>query len=384
MKSKSCFSMNPDPYRAGLEIGESLVAINPEIVFLFSSIHFDGSDELSEAIYEVLGNADLILIGCTSDGCFERDLCSQARSTAIGINSEGQCQWVIAHQHNIGEHPYESTQLCVKSILAQCGGVTPKFGFFTTDFRTDTCLIAEALEEALTFPVVGGSAGDDNQLLKSFVYANRRVFEDTIVMVAAVGDINFDIRVASDMLFVGRPARITACEGTLLKKIDGLDAMEFVEREIGKPVESIDKGVLNLLLTDDSGDCTIRSVLLPEDKFDETSVRLFARAREGDMIQLCFSPPETLLRNMAKTCRGISSLPFKPTAAIVISCSGRQLVLGDAISQEFKLLLEHCPSLEAMAGFPSFGEFAPSKVSPSKTLFHNMTSVVLLLSGEST
>jgi len=39
MNTKSCFSVNMDPYSAGVEIGEQLADINPEVIFLFSSIH---------------------------------------------------------------------------------------------------------------------------------------------------------------------------------------------------------------------------------------------------------------------------------------------------------------------------------------------------------
>ncbi|MCD4654169.1 hypothetical protein K8T06_09550, partial [bacterium] len=65
MKTRSCYSINLDPYRAGIEIGEKIVDIRPEVIFLFSSIHYNGSPELAEAIYDVLGSNKTILIGNT-------------------------------------------------------------------------------------------------------------------------------------------------------------------------------------------------------------------------------------------------------------------------------------------------------------------------------
>jgi len=54
VKVKSCFSIKIDPYKAGLEIGEILSEISPEIIFIFPTIHYKGSDELIETIYDVL------------------------------------------------------------------------------------------------------------------------------------------------------------------------------------------------------------------------------------------------------------------------------------------------------------------------------------------
>ena len=40
MRTQSAQTHQSDPYRAGLELGEALAECAPEVVFLFSSIHY--------------------------------------------------------------------------------------------------------------------------------------------------------------------------------------------------------------------------------------------------------------------------------------------------------------------------------------------------------
>jgi len=110
MQTKSAFSLNMDPYRAGIEIAESLQEIQPEIVFLFSSIHYNGSAELTEAIYNVMEQDDLLIVGCTGDGFYEQQKVANVGASALAINSNGKMQWHLSTAEGIGVAPYASTQ----------------------------------------------------------------------------------------------------------------------------------------------------------------------------------------------------------------------------------------------------------------------------------
>jgi len=120
MKAKSCFSTIMDPYRAGIEIAEELVPFHPEVIFLFSTIHYDGSPELVEGIYDVLESDDIILIGTTGDGFYERSQVAGAGVSALALDSGGSIKWHLSYESGLGATPCETTKRCVDRVNASC------------------------------------------------------------------------------------------------------------------------------------------------------------------------------------------------------------------------------------------------------------------------
>ena len=54
MRALSAQTSQSDPYRAGLELGEALAECAPEVVFLFSSIHYGLDADLAEGVSDAL------------------------------------------------------------------------------------------------------------------------------------------------------------------------------------------------------------------------------------------------------------------------------------------------------------------------------------------
>ena len=72
LKVKSYITQEPDPYRAGIEIASELEELNPEVIFVFSSIHYvKDNSELLDGIYDSIENKNLIVIGNSGDGIYE-------------------------------------------------------------------------------------------------------------------------------------------------------------------------------------------------------------------------------------------------------------------------------------------------------------------------
>lgn len=382
MKAVSCFSTQMDPYRAGLELGEELVTINPEIIFLITSVHYEGSSELTSAIYEVLGNDHVVLIGNTGDGFYERNKVADFGVSALGINSEGAVRWHLASASGVEETPKEATRSCMEQLKAACGSAMPSFYYFVTDYRTDTSEILTALQEMTSLPVVGGAAADDFSFKQSFVYANHEVLEDSIVMLAAEGAVSFDISIAQDIRPVGNSGKITQCSGTRIKMIDDQPAMNFVEQELGKPVVGTDGGVVTLkLLGKNEQEQCLRALLSPPEQQRSGDVDLFGGVEQGSFVKVCLAQPDEVIQDVKNVVSSLSDLPFNPVAGLIVSCAGRKRLLGEKIECEVTELADQYPDLKALVGFPSFGEFGPVKQGDkySRPLFHNMTFILLLL-----
>lgn len=383
MKAVSCFSTNMDPYRAGIELAEKLAAIQPEVVFLFSTIHYRGSAEMLEAIYDVLNSDKVILIGNTVDGFYELNKVADVGVSALGLNSEGAVRWYLQHETGIGESPFAVTEKCVNRLNEQFGKATPSLYFLTADFRTDSDKIVAALEKTATGPVVGGLAGDDYSMQECFVYANTEVLEDSIAILGMEGSFSFDISVANSLQPEGHAGIVTECRGTEVQSIDNIPAMDFIERELGKPLEVVDQGtiVLKLIEEENPSEHKITSVWLPGDRMMDNSIKLSGSTSQGRQVQVCLAPPEKILQDVRDIGNSLADLPFTPQAALIVSCAGRKKVLADDTGKEVLEVLQSCPSLEALVGFPSFGEFGPLKKSGgySNPMSHNMTFILLLI-----
>ena len=384
MRVQSCLSCNLDPYKAGVEIAEALAHMQPEVIFLFSSIHYQGSPELLEALYAELSPCKPLLIGCTGYGVYALDSVAEIGVSALALNSEGRVRWHLAQVEGLEKQPYQSTRHCLSTLLSKCER-KPSFLFLTSDFHTDSTEVLRALNEGTDVPVIGSLAGDDYQFEHCFVYVNEQVRTDTLALLCAEGDIRFALHLGNSPEPVGNPGRITESEGTLVRSVEGIPAMSFVEREVGKPLDHLDKGVLTMRTVnpDYAGEHQVRSMFMPSDSDAEQGVKLFGGVDKGESIQVCAYPARTMLRDVERIASLAEQSGFKAEAALVISCAGRKAVLGQAISQECSLLRKHNPSLQGLTGIPSYGEFAPVPRIPgySPTRFHNMTYTLLLLAS---
>ncbi len=380
LRTKSCASTQSDPYRAGIELGTALADIAPEVIFLFVSIHYDGSPELVEALFDELGRDDVVLIGTSGDGFYEKDCVAESGVSALGINSGGAITWRLDWESRVGADPFEATRRCIRRLKEDCNG--PALYYLATDFRTDTSEIISALSEEANAPVVGGSAADDNAFDHCFVYVNRQVLTDHVAILAIDGPLSFDIIVAHHFQPTGRVGAITSSEATTIHEVDGVPALEFIERELGKPLYAEDEGVLTFKLTRDPDDPKhlIRSLRFREGPTGH-SVQLFGGIEDCSHAQVCLAPPEQILGEIQDIAKQLKTLSFEPTAALVVSCAGRKWVLGDAIEREVSDLVQGTSSLTALAGFPSYGEFGPVKGTNgySKTSYHNMTFILVVM-----
>jgi hypothetical protein len=380
MDSKSTFSQNMDPYRAGIEIAEAFQNIDPEIIFLFSSIHYNGSEELAEAIYDVLDDK-LLIIGCSGDGFYERDKVANLGVSALAINSNGAIHWQLDQEKGVGLTPYETTSRCIRRLEEACPKAQVFFLF--SDFRTDASEVIRAITDSSDIPVVGGMAGDDFDMERCFVYINRRVVTDTVVLLALSGDFPFEIFTVHNKKPEGKMGIITQCQDTTIQTINDLPAMHFVEKAMGKPLEHMDTGTItvNVIHPDNPQIMRHRSLLLSKNPEQDTDIQLFGGMAEGEKFQLCLTNPEQIIAEVQTVAAGFDQLPFQPTSAIVISCAGRKQLLGNKNDIEITALTTAKKMPEAIVGFPSLGEISPIKIDSEYTqaLFHNMTYVVFVL-----
>jgi hypothetical protein len=106
---------------------------------------------------------------------------------------------------------------------------------------------------------------------------------------------------------------------------------------------------------------------------------------EGWMAQLMRGGPERLTAGAAEAA-GQAAAGTAPasgadmdTVALLVSCIGRRLLLGQSASDEVEAVAARLPAGTRTFGFYSYGEIAPHPASGATEL-HNQTMTVTLLS----
>jgi hypothetical protein len=200
-------------------------------------------------------------------------------------------------------------------------------------------------------------------------------------VLGAYGDVAIDIIIGNNMRPVGRPGVIDEADGVYVERIDGLHAMDFIERETGKPVLQTDRGIVSLRLLDPvhPGLWRLRSVI-PEFERGGT-IRLYGSIARGKMVQVCMAEPEDLLAEVSRIAEAASRVDFHPAAGLIVSCAGRKWLLSGRIGREVEALADAFPHGLPVAGFPSFTEIGPLKQGGrfTRSYAHNMTYVLMLI-----
>jgi hypothetical protein len=380
MQARSAHSLVSDPYRAGAALGDALVDLAPEVVFLFSSVHYGEPPELLDGLYDALGNDAVVVVGNSGDGCLEAGVTTDHGVAALGINTGGKVRWQAVVESGASADPAGCTRRALAALRASLGE-EPGLIYMACDFRADAGLVEAVLHDELDIPVVGGYAADDNRMLACYLYVNRQIVHDAVVLLGLAGDFRFDIRIGNTLPAVGEAGVVESAEGTQLHRIGGQSAVDFIASQTGKPVLQSDRGMVSFTIINPerSSERRLRSIV-PAFSIDQGTLGLYGGIEEGKRVQVCLANPAQLTAEVNAIAEEVTRLDFTPAAGIIVSCAGRKWLMGGNIGNETKALNERFPHGLPLVGYPSFGEIGPLRDEQGYTgnLFHNMTYVLLL------
>jgi hypothetical protein len=241
--------------------------------------------------------------------------------------------------------------------------------------------ITDAVGEKIA--ITGGLAGDGPEFRKTLVGADR---PPRTHMVAAVAFYGPAIRIGHgcvggwDEFGPRRP--ITRSRGNVLFEFDGKPALDLYERYLGEdgvkelPVSAL---VFPLRIFDpDRPDHDIIRAMLAVDK-DARSITMAGDVPEGWIAQLMRGNFDRLAAGagMAARCavNGLGRSRTGDQIAILVSCIGRRLVMGQHTADELEATSAEFEPGISQLGFYSYGEISPHPVSGVCEL-HNQTMTV--------
>lgn len=385
MRARSTSTTIADSYRAGLALGQALSGIAPEIVFLFVTMYYEDWDEFMNGLYDGLGSRNVRIVGTSGDGFFESSQVSDVGAAALGLAGEGDIRWHVESGGGVGADPAGALRRVLAGLAARLEGRQPALYFMVCDSCADGSRVEAVVHEEIRVPVIGGMAGDDTgRAGRGFLFMDRMQLRDAVVMLAVEGPLAFQIHVGNSMSPVGVAGVVDDAEGTILRRIDGMDALAFVERQTGKSIMHSDQGIALRLIDPENGDEQKLRAVNQIATAETSTLTLFGGIGNGSLVQVCMVRPEALEAEVRAVAEQAKSSGFMPAAALIVSCAGRKWLMGGHIEHEVNSIEERFQSALPLAGFHSFGEIGPMvrKKGYIHNLYHNMTFVLLLLGTE--
>ena len=180
------------------------------------------------------------------------------------------------------------------------------------------------------------------------------------------------------------PKRLVTCsEANVLYELDGKPALELYKRYLGEAADRLPGSALlfPLVIRPDSESSydVVRTIVGVD---EEAQSLIFAGdIPQGWSAQLMRGVPDRLVDGALRAARqsglGTDGGADNASLALLVSCIGRKLMMGQRISDEVEIIREECGAVPTI-GFYSYGEICPHEFTGSCTL-HNQTMTITVL-----
>lgn len=240
-----------------------------------------------------------------------------------------------------------------------------------------------------TVLVTGGLSGDGARFQQTRVIANAPPQSGVI---AAIGFYGQNLQVGCGSLggwdSFGPDRLITKSKGNVLYELDGQSALELYKRYLGEHASGLPAtGLLfPLALRGSDADSSglVRTILAVNET--EQSMTFAGDMPEGMYARLMRANFDRLIDGAAGAADATKTHGHAaPQLAVLISCVGRKLVLGQRIEEEVESVRQVFGADTVLTGFYSYGEISPhlssSECGPvDKCELHNQTMTITTFS----
>jgi hypothetical protein len=227
-------------------------------------------------------------------------------------------------------------------------------------------------------PLVGGCAGDDLKMTRTFQMHGDQVLTDSVVAAGIGSDAPFGIGVRHGWRKVGEPMLVTRSVGNRVYTLNGEPALDVYLDRLGAQVNQEELAGFALVhplgLVRRDGEEEIRFIAGGD--FAERSLVCIAEVPQAALVWLMEGDTESVLGACTAACAdSLQALgDHPPLGVLAFECIGRRPVLGDeGIQMEIDQIMK-CAGGAPVAGFYTYGEIARKQ---GVIGFHNQTLVVL-------
>ncbi|MEN9322948.1 MAG: hypothetical protein RIT03_1624 [Bacteroidota bacterium] len=231
-------------------------------------------------------------------------------------------------------------------------------------FVNGTDLIEELkAETSYTIPIFGGIAGDGYLFEKTIVGLDRDAVANTIVVVGFYGSrLQFGFGSEGGWSDFGPEREVTLSTKNKVFKIGDRYALDIYKEYLGKYAEELPGSSLYFPLSmKESPDAepVVRTILSIDE--EEKSMTFAGNLPEGALVKFMKGNSDKLIDASYKAATNSEvESPEIDKIAMLISCVGRKIVLGDRVEEEIEAVREVLGKNVLLFGFYSYGEITPT------------------------
>lgn len=240
--------------------------------------------------------------------------------------------------------------------------------------------IADILPAAVG--ITGGLAGDGTQFIRTLVGLGGEAAPGCLVGIGVYGP---DVQVGFGSMGgwdpFGPERRVDRSAGNVLHVLDGEPALEVYKRYLGDHVSGLPGSALlfPLAVTAPGAQGAVTRTILSVDEASG-SMTFAGDVPEGSRVRLMKANVDRLVDGAegAATACGLDGAAPESSFALLVSCVGRKLVMGQRVEEEVEAVSDVLGARSTLAGFYSYGELAPRGRGVPCEL-HNQTMTVTTL-----
>lgn len=375
MLVRQCTLIDPGQLPAQLA---RLVAPAPQWVLVFASSSWFRRPDFFSRLRTAFPTARLS--GCSSAG-------------EIGSNgtTTGACIVTAVHwnapppSQSTARLPTMSDSLAAGMLLGRKLPPSSAVLVFSPGVNVNGSALVEGLSAGLPADtrVMGGLAGDADRFSETFTLSDDGISTDAVVALALPPGLKIGHGSYGGWNPFGPVLKVTGSSGNVLHELDGKPALDVYRRHIGIhawdlpaagllfPFEMLGAdhtamGLIRTILGIDEG---TGSLVLAGDIDPRGYLRLMQATTDGLVAGA---------RTAAAATRATLARPPAPGLAILVSCVGRKLVMGDRVNEEIGVVADVLGNETLLTGFYSYGEISP--VFPgNECRLHNQTMTITCL-----
>lgn len=354
-----------------------LSELEPQLVLIFGAVTFLAEADVVATLQEVFPAA--ALLGCSTAG-------------EISQGGVGDATCVITAVH------FDDTPIrMADTVLAgmddsQAAGARIGAQLNQPDLRAvmvfgpGVQINGSALVEGIAsqigknIPITGGLAGDGGAFVQTWTLGAKGASDNSIVACGLYGDkLEFAHGSFGGWEPFGPARKVTRCAGNVLYELDGEPALAVYKRYLGDHAKGLPvSGLLfpfAMVGEDHDAIGLIRTIL----GIDEAAGSLtLAGAIDPDgYLKLMHASTDRLVHGAETAAEAAQAmLQCKgDSLAVLVSCVGRKLVMGDRVDEEVEAVGDVFGSKTTLTGFYSYGEISPFAPG-SDCQLHNQTMTI--------
>ena len=343
----------------------ALFAMAPDLVLVFGALPFFESRRLGDTLRRRLPHA--IVAGCSTAGeiavdrvydgtcvvtavCFERTPLAIAATAIDGMGDSFLAGGRLAAQ--LAPHELSAVLL------------------FGTGVAINGSALVAGLQSALPDGVTisGGLAADGGAFRQTWTLGPHGAAADQIVAVGLYGKaIRLAYGSCAGWQAFGPARKVTRCDNNVLYELDGQRALDVYQSYLGDYATGLPaSGLLfpfEMLDRDRQSSGTFRTIIGMNEK--EGALILAGDIDPDGYLKLMHSSVDKLVEGAETAVRAaqqeMGAADGADALAILVSCVGRKLVMGDRIDEEVEAVASALGKSTTVAGFYSNGEIAGSR-----------------------